>query len=59
MICSNPRIRNVDLTPFVPLPPLAVQLVYALPGKIMQFVDVPPGDLLGTVRLLSRLGEIK
>jgi len=25
----------------------------------MQFVDVPPGDLLGTVRLLSRLGEIK
>ena len=41
---SNIRAANVNIEPNKTMPPTAVTIVYAIPGKIYDFSYVPPGD---------------
>ena len=58
VVCFNPRIRNVDLIPFLPLPPLAIEILYALPGRPYVGEHIDPLNLQGAVSALSHLGVI-
>ena len=50
---NSPRIVGIGLPFGIPLPPLAVMLIYALPGKEYVPVYVPPGDLTTLMKFIQ------
>ena len=58
VVCQNPRIRKLDLIPFVPLPPLAIEILYALPSRPIVGEHIEPGNFQAAVRALDELGVL-